>query len=204
MKKIFSLVMAMALIVSLCACKKNGDKKEESSVYEPSIIATGDYKDVKTFAQKGEIADLEIKIGTSVADVAKKYEVGDKTEEEFSDERFYKVTTDNGLSKINVLENYFYYYEDQKDNGIVAIADMGEAFGFEGSISMIGNVWSVAGEQASYVPEKNELFFLPAYPENCTALSYTYGKYTINFYFVDDYYTAMFLYDNTIFKFPTK
>lgn len=200
MKKLLILSLAVVMAFSACACAKDSKKSaSSSSTYTP----TGNFDYVPQYASNGEFTGLDVHIGMSMDELKALYK-GTATSSATAVDayNFTEFPAKNGMIKMICMNYYFYFTENAKDKGVSAIANLGDAYGLQNGISTTNDVKSVCGESQSYTPESSELFFLPAAPENCTALSYEYGNYTIKFFFSSDYLTATFLYNNTVFQYP--
>ena len=201
MKKLIILVLAVMLALGTTACANNDTKELESS---SSLTPTGNFDYVPQYASNGEITGLLVSIGMSTEAVRELYN-GTETSSAVAEDAydFLEAEPKNGLVKMSCVNLNYYFYQNSEDKGISAIANMGDAYGFENGISTSNDVKSICGENDVYTPEDSELFFLPATPDDCTALSYQYGKYTVKFFFISDYLTATFIYDNTVFQYPS-
>jgi len=201
MKKLLILALVFVFTFGVCGCN-DIDGTQSSSA--PSVTPTGNYDNVPEYASNGEITGLDVHVGMNTDEVRTLYKVTETSSAAGEDAYNFSETTKNGLIKMSCMSNCYYCYENAEDKGISAIADLGDAYGFENGISMSDDVKSVCGESESYTPEDSELFFLPSTPDSCTALSYQYDSYIVKFFFVSDYLAATFIYDNTVFQYPVK
>ena len=201
MKKLIILVLSVILAFGATACANKDNAKVSSS---SSLTPTGNFDYVPQYASNGEITGLDVHIGMSTEVVRSLYNGSETSSAVAADAyNFNETTTKSGLIKMSCMNYYYYCNGNAEDKGISAIADLGNAYGFENGISMSNDIKSICGESDVYTPENSELFFLPATPDNCTALSYQYGIYTVKFFFISDYLTATFIYDNTLFQYPS-
>jgi len=200
MKKLLILALAVVLVLGTCACSDGAD--EDSST--ESLAPTCNYDYVPQYALNGEITGLDVHIGMNTDEVRALYKGTETSSAVPTDAYNFSEITKNGLTKMSCMSYYYYCYENAEDKGILAIADLGDAYGFKNGISISSDVKSVCGESESYIPEDSELFFFPATPDSCTTLSYQYDKYTVKFFFVSDYLAATFIYDNTVFQYPVE
>lgn len=189
MGKIFKtalLCLALAgILTSLAAC---GRKTEEESSSLPDVSSYD--VDVLQFAGQGQIPELPVKLGDSVGESQQETAVsGEEAAPETSSD-----TSDGEPGKILGSEAAFYYQKDKADEGISMLVSFGTSYGFQTGIAMPDDVKNAISDDClEGIPTAEELFFLPATPDHCTRLRYSTGDYQLNFYFVDDFLSAVTL-----------
>ena len=187
MKKIFSLILCVAFVLSLSACGGKGSKS-----------------DVEYYAKRGQIMDVDYTLGGDV-DAAQqalsaKYMSFANGEGELDEENeaFY-VDFESGEYTVMTDGNVICcYVTDQKQDGITHIIKNGDAYGFELGIisSQLRDAMSKNGFNATERDaDKSELFFLPGSANmNMTVLEYKFDENTVLFVFQDSALSATVIY----------
>ena len=95
------------------------------------------------------------------------------------------------------IDNFdFHYYKDKEQNGISVIVNFTNAFGFENGITMSNEIIEVLGEDYKLdAATEDQVYFLRSVTDGCEVLSYTYGDYKLEFYFIDYFLAATKLTD---------
>lgn len=208
MRRGAALLLAALLLGSLAAC---GGEGETSSTVTSRQVASHTV-DVIAEATEGRMTGVDVHIGQSIEEVEAMYDLGDETADEDTDaeeetsgsdttsaeelpplyvdegETMVQMQTDNG----NIL---YCYRKSMEDEGIAMIATRGiNVYDFEIGITMPDDVRNViAAEPEESVPTADDLFFLPEVPEDCLRLRYTAGTRQVDFYFVDEFLSAVTL-----------
>lgn len=186
MKKTISLFLCLCMMFALAACggKNAADTSSSGSGY------------IDKYAKNGEIPELEVKLGTSVEDFKKMF----PADSENADES--KVTLFEQAGEISVclatLDAYYYYEKDKKDNGISAIAvTTGKVFGLEiGGTTTKSDVTALlAAEHEESVASYDRQFFIYQPYDDCKLLTAEFGKYRLDFFFLDDFLIGAVLCD---------
>lgn len=191
MKKIFSLILCIAFVLSLASCGEKGGK-------------TNNGVDVEYYAQLGQIKDVDYKLGGDV-DAAQKalsekymqFANGEGNLDE-ENEAFYVDFKSGDYTVMTDGSVLCCYVTDKKQDGITHIIKNGDAYGFElGTIStQLRDAMSKMGFDASERDAKaDELFFLPGSANmNMTVLEYKFGENTVLFVFQDSALSATVIY----------
>lgn len=180
MKKLLSLVLCFVVALSLTACGGNSGSKSNHEI------------DVEYYANWGQISDLEIKLGDSIADAkaALSVRIDDHGETMYFDypSGDYTVMTDGASCCC--------YLTADEASGITHIVKYGDAYGFGlGSVStQVRDTMSDMGFDATErEATESELFFLPS-AGALTVLEYTFKTNTVLFVFQEHALSATVIY----------
>lgn len=182
MKRISAFIMVLCLISGLCACgKKSGN----------------DYKfDVAALASEGKMTESKFNLGTDPGVIKNAYSDTDNSAEE-------SFTESEGAStkKLSIDNFDYHYYKEYADNGISVIVNFGDAYGFENGLAMSKDVVdAVKGKYTLAAATEDQMYFLRGAADNCEVLSYTFGDYRLDFYFIDYFLSATTLTDTRYWK----
>ena len=184
MKKILSLILCIAFLITLTACSRGGGQKDHSI-------------DIKHYAKLGQINDVEYKLGGDV-DSAKKSlsSTAEDTVDEHGHEEFYYDYESGDYTVLTDGSVCCCYKTQDKSNGITHIVKYGGAYGFNpGTIStqlrdtMIKLGFTAKEREAN----NNELFFLPS-STDLTVLEYKISDHTVLFVFQEHALSATVIY----------
>ena len=171
MKKVIALALAACTALCLCSCKKTEKAKSE----------------IADLAKQGKMTESEFDLGTDPSVIINAFE--DKKEE---------LTVNEGESTVKLsLDNFdYHYYKSSKDNGISVIVNFGDAYGFENGQAMSDDVTkAIDGKYTLKTATPEQTYFLRDSAQNCEVLSYTFGNYRLEFYFIDYFLAATCLAD---------
>lgn len=173
MKRILAFLLALCMIFAFCGC---GGKKEKVSEIEQQ-------------ASKGVIPESEFALGTEISVIKNAFDP-EKSEEPL-------IVQEGSSTVLMTIDNYdFHYYKDKEQNGISVIVSYANAYGFENGITMSNDVIEVLGDKGKLAAAtEDQLYFLRSATEGCEVLSYTYGDYELEFYFIDYFLAATKLTD---------
>lgn len=184
MKKLLVLFLTVLFVLSFAGCKDKNGKDA------PKVKTEGE-----TAVESGNIPDLSFQLGSDPDNIEDFYE-DYISKNEGTDE--YIVEQEGELTVLLETNSVKYYYEKEKeDNGIGFIAVLSDCLGYERGVMMpedIQNEFVATGTLSDATEE--EMFFLPAYEENCKVLKYDFGRYKLEFYFVNDFLSATVIYDS--------
>ncbi|MEE1277585.1 MAG: hypothetical protein UHE86_00800 [Acutalibacteraceae bacterium] len=179
MKKIISLLLAILMLFSLCACKKDGEKANE------------EIKTIDSYAMNGEIPEIPVKLGTSIEDFKKVFpeDTGDADQDkvllsEVAGETAVCLVTSNAS---------FYYEKANEDKGIAVIAVTGgSVYGLKLlDVTTKSDITAkLEADFTEHVATEDEQYFLLGPAQNCTVLSATFDKIKLDFFLADGYLTA--------------
>ena len=211
MKRITSVVMALILLIALCACN-NSDKNN---------IKVDHSVDVAKLAREGRIPEVEFIIGDSVDGVkdslfqisagmshddfvANMQEAGYAADgSEYSS--YINIIEANGRTILSAADNknnavYCMYNTENAESGIGAIAVIGDAYGFSGNTEL-DYVKGSINEKFIESKAQSDQSFLPKSDDGAICLTYELGVYKLEFYF-SSYNTlsATVLYNTEIWK----
>ncbi|HIZ83754.1 MAG TPA: hypothetical protein H9668_04960 [Firmicutes bacterium] len=205
MRRGAALLLAALLLTSLAACGGEGDT---TSTVTSRQVASHTV-DVIAEATAGRMTGVDVHIGQPIEEVEAMYDLGDDaapsdegTDEEASGsdttsaEPLPPLYMDEGESMVQMStgEIAYYYKKSMADAGISMIVSLTDAYDFEIGITMPDDVRNViAAEPEESVPTADELFFLPEVPADCLRLRYTAGTRRVDFYFVDEFLSAVTL-----------
>ncbi len=181
MKRVLCLVLCFAFILSFAACK--GDKKDSRG-------------EIDKFASKGEIPEYEVKLGSTAEFALKHYE--DLSKEQNNEDLI--LTEYVGNTAVNLMNGVqsFYYEKQHADKGIAVVAVTGgEAYGLElGNTTTKNDVTEkLAADYIERAATADDLFFLPGTVEGAKVLTANFDKIKLEFFFFDDFLSAVCLTD---------
>lgn len=209
LKKYLSILLVAIIIMGFTGCNNNDDETSSemtSSRVEHTV-------DVAFLAGKGQIPELPVKLGNSADMVEVIYNTQNSDQEESEDgqedehEHDFQLEIYEGETtvKLSAGQANYYYLKENEENGISVMVNFDKSYDFDVGIAMIDDIKNaVEGEAIVSVPNKDDMFFFPAPPENCERLSYEIGAYRLDFYFVDDFLSATVLTDTVNWKLPTE
>ena len=195
MKKYICLILSLVFIFSLAGCKKDVEKAQLT---------------IAEYAIKGEIPELEFKLGTDPETVKKHYSDivssqdaahSEAEQEEGAHEHpelevpFYEVVEKEKTVRIATDTVSYFYEKDKASKGISVISIQETAYGFTPG-STTKNQVETAFEQKGKTLDATEddmYFIIPT--ENCVILRYTFEKYKLDFYFSENTLIATVLAD---------
>ena len=194
MKKAICLLMVFALILSLCACDKNGINSTASSNHSV---------DVAYYASLGKIPELDFALGADPDDIVNVNDDKEETSDSGDHSHLPDIIKQEGnLSVLLDAGTTRYYYEKAKaEKGISAIVCLNGAYGFlKDSGSTITSEQIKAAipgiDCEEKTPSSDDLFFLPVTSDNAKVLIYTFNnKYKLQFFFIDGVFSAVMLSD---------
>ncbi len=186
MKKIICIVLCLSLVFAFAACgKKDG-----------SITSSTGSGEIDRYAKKGEIPELDVKIGKSIDEFKAEY----PPDSEDADEDKVLLFEDEGELSVclNTLDADYYYEKAKKDKGISVIAvTTGEVFGLElGDTVTKSDVTALlAAEYTESTATAEEQFFIYEPHADCKKLTAEFGSIRIDFFFTNDFLFAVTLID---------
>lgn len=190
---------ALLAAVMLCGPAACGNKEPEKA--ETSGKTTVSHSvDVMAEAKAGKMEGTAVYIGQSVDEVKKLYHYGEEeppaTSLASDGEEPLELSVTEGETMVRLATGQvdYYYRKAMEDKGISMIVSMVDCYGFEAGITMPDDVKNaIAEEEVESVPDEDDLFFLPEVPDDCMRLTYTAGSRQLDFYFVDEFLSAVTL-----------
>lgn len=172
MKRILAVVLIICMAFAFCGC---GNKKTNVNKIEEQV-------------SQGKMAESEFALGTEISVIKNAF--SDESEQEL-------LVREGTQTAILSIDNFdYHYYKDKEQNGISVIVNFTNAFGFENGITMSNDIIKVLGEDYKLdAATEDQLYFLRSATEGCEVLSYTYGDYLLEFYFIDYFLAATKLTD---------
>lgn len=198
MKKYICLVLSLVFVFSLVGCKGD-EKKDDNTQYT-----------IAEYAAKGEIPELDFKLGADPKTVEKHYsDIVSSQDAAHSEEEqeegahdhpelevpFYDVVEGEKTVRIATDTVSYFYEKDKAANGISVISIQETAYGFiPGSTTKyeVETAFEQKGKTLD-ATEDDMYFIIPT--ENCVILRYTFEKYKLDFYFSDNTLIATVLTD---------
>lgn len=195
-RKIGAALLAAVMLFGLAAC---GNKEPENT--DTSSKTTVSHSvDVMAEAKAGKMKGTDVYIGQSIDEVKKLYYYGEDdapvTSLASGDEEPLELSITEGETMVRMATGQvdYYYRKSMEDKGISMIVSMVDCYGFEAGITMPDDVKNaIAEEGTESVPTEDDLFFLPEVPSDCLRLTYTAGSRQLDFYFVDEFLSAVTL-----------
>lgn len=198
MKKYICLVLSLVFIFSLVGCK---DKENKGGNTQYTVAE---------YAVKGEIPELDFKLGEDPKTVEKHYsdivasQDAAHSEEETEDGAhdhpelevpFYDVAEGERSVRI-ATDTVSYFYEKEKaSKGISVISVQETAYGFTpGSTTKYEVEYAIEEKGKTLDATEDDMYFIIP-TENCVILRYTFEKYKLDFYFSDNTLVATVLTD---------
>ena len=190
MKKIAALILALLMVFSFTACKKDKAKKnaEKHSV------------NIEEYAKKGKIPEIKYSLGQDVEVLLSALEA-DAEEQGLELDDAYNIYEGEDKVLISAGGYEFYYFSDNEDKGISYIVSYQDAYGFTHDITLINEVEKVLSNykyKKEDITDKNA-FFMMGVSEG-TVLSAEFGKNTVSFVFVDNALSATAIYKTQDWK----
>lgn len=190
MKKIIAIILCLAVCFGFCGCKNQNKKTAETAVSsEPYAV------NIMAQATKGKIPEIDFSLGTSIARLKEKFA---STLEPGSEIQGLTETIGEKTVWLDGGSVLFCYEKAKLDEGIAVIVAKDYAYNFAmGGIHAEDDVIAAMGEavyEKSAITE-DDVFFLPALPENGTKLTYTCGDNILKFIFVDGTLSSVVLYN---------
>ena len=195
-RKIGATLLAAVMLFGLAAC---GNKEPENT--DTSSKTTVSHSvDVMAEAKAGKMKGTDVYIGQSIDEVKKLYYYGEDdapvTSLASGDEEPLELSITEGETMVRMATGQvdYYYRKSMEDKGVSMIVSMVDCYGFEAGITMPDDVKNaIAEEGTESVPTEDDLFFLPEVPSDCLRLTYTAGSRQLDFYFVDEFLSAVTL-----------
>ncbi len=173
MKRVLAVLLILCMMFAFCGC---GNKKADGN-------------DIEAQASQGKIPESQFALGTDVSVIKNAFDP-EKSEEPL-------LEREGESTVVMTIDNYdFHYYKDKKQNGISVLVSFTDAYGFENGITMSNDIIEVLGDKGKLDAATDEqVYFLRSATEGCEVLSYTYGDYKLEFYFIDYFLAATKLTD---------
>ena len=186
MKRIICIVLCLSLVFCLAACGKK----------DSGIVSSTGSGEIDRYAKKGEIPELDVKLGKSVDEFKAEYPL----DSEDADEGKVLLFEDEGELSVCLatLDAYYYYEKAKKDSGISVIAvTTGEVFGLKlGDTATKSDVTALlAAEYTESSATAEQQFFIYEPHADCKMLSAEFGSVRIDFFFTNDFLFAVTLTD---------
>lgn len=186
MKRIICIVLCLSLVFAFAACGKK----------DSGIVSSGGSGEIDRYAKKGEIPELEVKLGKSVDEFKAEYPL----DSEDADEGKVLLFEEEGELSVCLatLDAYYYYEKAKKDKGISVIAvTTGEVFGLKlGDTTTKSDVTALlASEYTESSATAEQQFFIYEPHADCKMLSAEFGSFRIDFFFTNDFLFAVTLVD---------
>lgn len=183
-KRIFALFICVVMCLSLCACKKDNDNKNNGI-------------DIEYYANLGQIPESEFMLGDTGETVKATLEKKQTDAEKKGEEYFF--TVNEGENNVLITDGvYDYYYKKAApQNGIAYLVSYAKAYNFE-----IGTVISQIKEELKKyksteetLTEENAFFYMGDFSKG-SLLRFTFEKNTVLFIFEDNALCATAIYSN--------
>lgn len=173
MKRILAVILILCMTLAFCGC---GSKK-------------ADVNEIEEQASLGKMPESEFALGTEISVIKNAFSAEDSEQE--------LLVREGTETVVLSIDNFdFHYYKDKEQNGISVIVNFTNAFGFENGITMSNEIIEVLGEDYKLdAATEDQVYFLRSATEGCEVLSYTYGDYKLEFYFIDYFLAATKLTD---------
>lgn len=191
MKRILCLILALLLVFSLSACKK---QKEET----PSDPAENTYDLVECMNQ-GKLPEAEYLLGTDPEKIKTDYNYyGENSSDEHSHDHEIYMRENPNSTNIVVGDYYYYFVNGQESKGISSIVCFGTAFGTE--VNGFETKDDIKKKFSTVEFTEREIsslqaYFIPGEVENCTALTCKTENRRIDFVFMEETLIAINLVD---------
>lgn len=183
MKKIISVLVCFALMLSFAAC----GKKDEPIVSGDETVKSA----ITEAVSKGQIPELKFSLGASVEDLDKYYAEMEKQISEnhqgdghvHTDEDMLLNAMEGYLSFTYEIGNEKYFYEKAKKTaGVSAICSLSDAYGIKLGTSKADVEKALTGMELQTIQAgEQELYFVPLI--EAIILRYKSGDYKLDFYF---------------------
>ena len=181
MKRCLAVLLALICIVSCVGCNKKENKGLSEYKYDV---------DIAYYLSVGQIKEAHFPLGTLPKEI-----------DEATPDHSQVITGEGNHDHENIIRKeegivsyhyvygpfHYYYNKNKADKGISLIVSFDAAYGFSVGSTTKYEVSRVL-EKMGYTEktaDKDEIFFMPFYIENCEMLVCESGKYKLAFYFVD-------------------
>ena len=189
-------MLAAVMLSSLSACGNKepaGDGTTSKTVVSHPVDVIGE-------AKAGKLTGTDVFIGRSAEEVKKLYHYGEEDtlstslEADGEEPLILDITEGETMVRMATGQVDYYYRKAKEEKGISMIVSMVDCYGFEAGITMPDDVKNaIAEEGTESAPTEDDLFFLPEVPADCLRLTYTAGSQQLDFYFVDEFLSAVTL-----------
>lgn len=205
MRRFACFLLAIIFMLSFSSC---GDKKEDDKVTTtetPTIISQGE---VKSYAEKGEILGVDVKLSDSKQSILDRYNITSESETDLNSEddsdheqrNKVEVYEGNKLTSLTYNSNQFFIVNGKRDRGVAVIACASTAYNFDAGNCYSSDIINSLGKPNSTdVPADEDLFYLFGIPQNVKRLSYTFSNYRLDFILNDDLLCMTVLTDTNVY-----
>lgn len=172
MKRVLAFLLVLCMAFAFCGC---GNKK-------------ADLNDIESNASAGKMPESEFALGTEISVIKNAF--SEDSEQEL-------LVREGNETVVLSIDNFdYHYYKNKEQNGISVIVNFTSAFGFENGITMSNEIIEVLGDNYTLdAATEDQVYFLRSVTDGCEVLSYTYGDYKLEFYFIDYFLAATKLTD---------
>lgn len=190
MKKIISLLLCFALVISLAGCGKS-DNPDESGKNNTATL------DIAADLQAGKIPELPISLGCNVNDARNTLSALEEIPEDAEPEEgytYYTTKISGDTVRLGCEGNFYYYNESKSSSGISAMATFTKAYGFTIGLEMLSDITGAIVQKGTvYSPTADDLYFVFGEPDlsKYQAVYYTSGDMRLDFIFYDSYLSAV-------------
>ncbi len=190
MKKITAVILALLMVFSFTACKKDKDEKKTA---KHSV-------NIEEYAKKGKIPEIKYSLGQDVEVLLTALEA-EAEEQQTEHDDAYNIYEGEDKVLISSGGYEFYYLSENEDKGISYIVSYEDAYGFTHDITLVNEVEEVLSDY-KYTKEdltdKNAFFIIGA--EEGTVLSAEFGKNTVSFVFINNALSATAIFKTNDWK----
>ena len=183
MKRIISLILALGICFSCCACA--GGAQPQNNTVGIDLAAE---------LQGGKIPEIDIALGTAVDTI----EVAEGHSHQDSDTHGYSSVEGDKYSYFLNEHAFAYYKNAKKDKGISVVLSVSEAFSLKCNSFVSAEQVKEAFPNIEFTEgtvDKNDLTIMPYMLDTTKKLTYTSGKRQAVFYIMDDQLIAVALID---------
>lgn len=185
MKKTVALLLCVICVFMFAGCKKEKEPEVITPVFETV--------DLKAEMEKGAIPEVKYPLGTSFDMIKVDYKMD-------SDEDNHDAYEAQQSRSYFISADFVYYYseKDKKEDGVSSLVCFDTAFGIQVGSEQTKNDVKKAFPSVEFTEKEvksKELYFTELTFDNASVLTYTTGKYRVDFIFVDDGLMAINLID---------
>ena len=216
MKRLLSAILLFAILFAFPACNDNrgykpGADESDSATSEDATSKEAYHIDIADLAEKGEIPEIKVPLGTYVGTVKEEYGYNENTnqntevtESELDDFYYHghgfdmNITNEDDYVKMDVGVAYLYYKSKLEGSGISRIVSLKNSYDFETGAAVSDDIKNAIEAEPVRAESGVTVDFLPAFGREFSVVEYEFDKIKLEFYFNDDFLTCTVLTDTSL------
>lgn len=178
MKRVLSLVLAIALVFCFAGCGEKEQEKKQGTL------------DIEYYAKAGQMPECNYTIGSDVETLKSELSAAAQNDEEV----VYSITEGENNVLVENGAFSFYYKKAEQDKGIGCIVNYGKAYGIETGTVIVEVKEAIAGCEYSEEPLSEENAFFMFGVNDGTVIKCTADDNTVVFVFQENALCATAIY----------